>query len=199
MNMPRNKSFNLDKIIEIAMSLFRKKGYSNTSLTDLEKATKLNRVCLYNAFKDKEHLFEACMDKYSEIEIKNLNSLLQNKGLKGLISVFEGFAKKSKKTHKHTMYGCLMVNTCLECANINTKIGRKLEKHQKILNEKFEVAIDEAKKLGEISDKIDAQSNAAYLVTVLYGILVQVRLTQNILAASTTASTVIKTIESWKR
>jgi len=196
--MPRNKSFDPEKVLETVLYLFWEKGYTNTSLADLERATKLNRASLYNIYKDKEHLFEACIDRYVGMIEKSLDAQLNDKGLDGIISFFRRYTKKPKNAPQGITYGCLMVNTSLEWGTLSNKIQKKIEKYNQMLKKRFEKEIDKAKKRGEISNKIDTQSNADYLVATMFGILVQVRLTKNVLAAPKAAYMVIKTIKSWK-
>jgi TetR/AcrR family transcriptional repressor of nem operon len=196
--MPRNKSFDPDEIMGKAMELFWKKGYSNTSLADLEKATKLNRVSLYNMFKSKEHLFEACIDKYITFAKQDFDEQINSNGVQGLITYFERFQKKSKSIPPQVVNGCLMVNTCLECNTLSSKTKQKVKDHMKAMTDKYEEAIEFSKKKGEISSKIDVKAHAQFLITSMFGIVVQVRLAKDILAASTAAGIVIETIKSWK-
>jgi TetR/AcrR family transcriptional repressor of nem operon len=196
--MPRNKSFDPDEIMEKAMTLFWKKGYTNTSLSDLEKVTKLNRVSLYNMFKSKEHLFEACIDKYIQFTKKDFDEQIDNKGIQGLITYFERFQKKSSTIPPQVVNGCLMVNSCLECNALSNKTKKKIENHMQAMIEKYEAAIEFSKKKGEISSKIDVKAHAQFLITSMFGIVVQVRLAKDIFAASTAAGIVIETIKSWR-
>jgi AcrR family transcriptional regulator len=48
------------------MPVFWKKGYANTSVQDLEKATGVNKSGLYAEFKNKEDLFLECLKFYYE-------------------------------------------------------------------------------------------------------------------------------------
>lgn len=58
------KQFDADTIIDRAMILFWWVGYGATSILNLEKAPKLRRGNLYNAFGDKEGLFVAALKRY---------------------------------------------------------------------------------------------------------------------------------------
>lgn len=60
MEKGHNKTF----IIETAFSLFLNKGYRNTSMSDLVKATKLSKGAFYYHFKNKEKLYMDVIDLY---------------------------------------------------------------------------------------------------------------------------------------
>ena len=54
--MPWEKSFEIQDAVDKAMQVFWEKGYVDTSIADLLKATGLKRSSLYNAFGDKRNL-----------------------------------------------------------------------------------------------------------------------------------------------
>src|SRR6516164_3398429 len=62
--MAGTKQFDHDAVVDRAMMLFWRKGYGGTSIHDLEKATRLRRGSLYNAFGDKQGLFVAALKRY---------------------------------------------------------------------------------------------------------------------------------------
>src|SRR5258708_39209838 len=59
-SMGRPKSFSREEVLEKAMPVFWKHGFSDTTLQDLERATGVNKSGLYTEFRDKDDLFEAC-------------------------------------------------------------------------------------------------------------------------------------------
>ena len=64
--MGRTKCFNRTDVLESAIQLFWKKGYSDTSLSDLEKATGVNKSGLYSEFKDKDDIFLESLRLYRQ-------------------------------------------------------------------------------------------------------------------------------------
>jgi AcrR family transcriptional regulator len=63
--MGRTKTFVREEVLDLAIQLFWEKGFSETSLADLEKATGVNKSGLYSEFKDKEDIFNECVRRYS--------------------------------------------------------------------------------------------------------------------------------------
>ena len=64
--MPRSPAFDEQLVIENAMRIFWKKGYSETSIKDLIEATHLQPGSLYAAFTNKKTLFVYSLEKYYE-------------------------------------------------------------------------------------------------------------------------------------
>jgi TetR/AcrR family transcriptional regulator, copper-responsive repressor len=64
--MGRPKKFTREEVLKKAMPVFWKRGFADTGLHDLEKATGVNKSGLYAEFKDKEDLFLACLRYYLE-------------------------------------------------------------------------------------------------------------------------------------
>src|SRR5260221_12693518 len=64
--MPRGITFDYEKAIAGATQLFRKHGYSNTSLRALLKVMRIGEGSIYNTIKSKERLYLECLKHYNE-------------------------------------------------------------------------------------------------------------------------------------
>jgi len=64
--MPRGITFDYEKAIASATQLFRKHGYSNTSLRALLKVMNIGEGSFYNTIKSKERLYLECLKHYNE-------------------------------------------------------------------------------------------------------------------------------------
>ncbi|MEP3345872.1 MAG: TetR/AcrR family transcriptional regulator [Litoreibacter sp.] len=64
--MGRPRSFDTENAIQHAMLLFWERGYEATSMADLSAAMGLNPPSIYAAFKNKEMLFQKCVEAYVE-------------------------------------------------------------------------------------------------------------------------------------
>jgi TetR/AcrR family transcriptional regulator, transcriptional repressor for nem operon len=62
----RHKEFNRNKILEDCIALFWTQSYSGTSISDVVKATNVNRYSLYNEFKNKRGILDAAIQLYLE-------------------------------------------------------------------------------------------------------------------------------------
>src|SRR5207249_2480008 len=60
----RPRTFDPNLALDRALEVFWRKGYEGASLSDLTKATGINRPSLYAAFGNKENLFRLALDRY---------------------------------------------------------------------------------------------------------------------------------------
>jgi AcrR family transcriptional regulator len=110
MPMGRPKNFSREEVVEKAIPVFWKHGFSHTSLQELERATAVNKSGLYAEFRDKEDLFVACLRHY-----------LENQGKRGLLTK-QPFGWKNIETFltngplKGNQQGCFAVNSMREFA-----------------------------------------------------------------------------------
>ncbi len=109
--MGRPKNFSREEVLEKAMPVFWTRGFSDTSLQDLERATGVNKSGIYAEFRDKEDLFVACLRHYLESQGKR--GLLTRKPL-GWKNV-ESFLKNGP-LNSGEQQGCFSVNSMREFA-----------------------------------------------------------------------------------
>lgn len=64
------------QILNVALGLFYKNGYKNTSMADIAQAANISKGLIYHYFKNKAELFFSFQDKLDEclLEINNLGS-----------------------------------------------------------------------------------------------------------------------------
>lgn len=127
--MGRPKCFDRNEVLDAAIQLFWKKGFADTSLSDLEKATGVNKSGLYSEFKDKEDIFYQSMKHYRDrantIEILNKEPL----GWKNIETLLK--ASMSCSGNK----GCLFTNTVREYSIIPDNAKSVIEQNQKRIRE----------------------------------------------------------------
>ncbi len=109
--MGRPKNFSREEVLEKAMPVFWKQGFSDTSLQDLERATGVNKSGLYTEFRDKEDLFVACLRHYLESQGKRGLLTKEPLGWKNV----ETFLKNGP-LNKGEQQGCFSVNSMREFA-----------------------------------------------------------------------------------
>src|ERR1700729_4260449 len=109
--MGRPKNFSREEVLEKAMPVFWKQGFSDTSLQDLERATGVNKSGLYAEFRDKEDLFVACLRHYLESQGKRGLLTKEPLGWKNV----ETFLKNGP-LKKGEQQGCFSVNSMREFA-----------------------------------------------------------------------------------
>ncbi len=109
--MGRPKNFSRVEVLEKALPVFWKHGFSDTSLQKLERATGVNKSGLYTEFRDKEDLFVACLRHYLESQEKRALLTKEPLGWKNV----ETFLKNGP-LKKGEQQGCFSVNSMREFA-----------------------------------------------------------------------------------
>lgn len=134
--MGRNKCFDRNEVLDLAIQLFWKKGFADTSLSDLEKTTGVNKSGLYSEFKDKDDIFFESIKRYQDTteKLKILNrSPLGWKNIEDMI--YDGFNCKGQK-------GCFLVNSLRDYTILPSSIKKLIdESHmqfQKLLIQNLE-------------------------------------------------------------
>ena len=115
--MPWEKNFDIDAATQDAMTVFWRKGYEATSITDLTKAMGINKGSLYNAFGSKKALFDRVLLGYDqESRKKTLKQLSTHEdGHAAIVTLFDGLVAESLADKDNK--GCLLVNTALDLPN----------------------------------------------------------------------------------
>jgi AcrR family transcriptional regulator len=109
--MGRPRNFSREDVLERALPVFWRHGFSDTSLQDLERATGVNKSGLYTEFRDKEDLFVACLRQYLESQKKRGLLTKEPLGWKNI----ETFLKNGP-LNKGEEQGCFSVNSMREFA-----------------------------------------------------------------------------------
>jgi len=127
--MGRLKCFNRNDVLDSAIQLFWKKGYADTSLSDLEKATGVNKSGLYSEFKDKDDIYLESLRRYHDT--MPLYDILKIEPL-GWHNI-ENYLKA--KLNCKGQKGCFMAYTIREYSIIPAKVKQLLEKNSAEFNE----------------------------------------------------------------
>lgn len=109
--MGRPKNYDHQDVLKKAMMQFWKAGFAETSLSDLEVATSLNRYSLYKGFGDKETLFEQSLEYYQDHIIRRMLAPLTESepSLKAINNYFTQLNRLLKG--QYGQYGCLFQNS----------------------------------------------------------------------------------------
>ena len=67
--MPSPKGYIREEVLDRAIAAFRRQGYSGTSTAELAEALGINRKSMYAEFGSKQQLFEAALERYSEVNL----------------------------------------------------------------------------------------------------------------------------------
>lgn len=166
----RNAEFDKEKVLRSAMNAFMHKGYANTSMQDLKKATGLHPGSIYCAFENKRGLLLAALEQYrldratafeqffstSQLAIVSLKAYLDN-------VVAECISCDSAQA-------CLMTKALNEIAEQDEEIQHIISNNLAMLQQALANKFEQAKAEKSISVNKDSDHLARYFLMGIYGL-----------------------------
>lgn len=116
MSVGRPRQFEAEGALDRALHLFWQVGYEQAGLTKILEVTGLARQSLYNTFKDKKHLYLACLAKYSSTRLEALRDAAASGGYSYDALIDLVFSASDTSTPE-ARYGCMVVNAAVEFAD----------------------------------------------------------------------------------
>ncbi len=173
--MPRLPEFDRTVVIERAMQVFWRRGYSQTTVTDLVAATGLQPGSLYAAFGNKKGVFLEVLEAYNRTFLERIRRLNAD-ARPALICIRELLDDIVEDTvSRRNRRGCLAINALLELAEHEPDVAARLDAHNAKVRHAFAELIAKAQANGEISPAKRPEALAAFLVNNLWGMRVMCR------------------------
>ena len=170
--MVRTRSFDPATALTTAVDLFASKGYSDTSMDDIVKATGVSRYGLYGTFGNKRELFEQALDRYAEGMGKQsfLRLLEPDASLDHIRELFAGRVADMCSTEERK--GCLFVHTAMQLAPEDEELQQVLHKFMRRMSKAFAIGLESAKQRGEVRADLDSAAAGDVLTGTLFGLAV---------------------------
>jgi TetR/AcrR family transcriptional repressor of nem operon len=160
--MARPIEYDMDDVLEGAMSAFWAKGFAATGIRELVQATGLSTRSLYNLFESKEGLYEAALQKYRSDYCEGIYATLQNaRGRRAIVAMFDELAAAKMEG------GCFMVRTLNEQTLLEPRCIQAAKAHFKKLERLLVQKLDEMSEDGEFGG--DPAGTARALLLVMQG------------------------------
>ena len=194
--MARPRSFDEDMVIKKALNIFWERGYESTSIRELEEATGLSRISIYNTFGDKEGLFLRALDLYHNNATRVYDRIAQG-GLDDIEQFFEWFARPFSASASN-QFGCIMVNTVLDIWQVESAVIEKVDAYRSLLLSTYTSALQNARERGEMAaTDTEIADRAEFLAGAQWGAAAVVRFRHTTVAAAPMNRVVCETIRSW--
>jgi TetR/AcrR family transcriptional repressor of nem operon len=190
--MARSREFDVDTVVRAARDVFWERGYSSTSMAQLQAATGLSRSSLYETFESKRGLFGYAIDSYLGEVIGPLLGPMEapDSGSDELVEYFLSLARFLRSAPSQiATRGCLMLNTFME---LNDDAATSVRDYRR----RVRAAI--YKSLGGSAGTLrDVEGTADVLTAGQIGIMVTSRIDP--IQAAELAETMAADIKSWPR
>lgn len=156
-------------IIKKAQEVFWQKGYSATSLSDLQKATGAGAGSFYNTFKGgKKEVFQKAIEE-RRIAFTVFRDEL-NKSEFPLQLIKDFFISIASADEKEHLKGCIIANTVVEMTFIDEKLVANAVQILKDVEEMFTQVIKEEQTKGTLKTQTSPEVLGKYLITFWCGL-----------------------------
>ncbi|MEM6159392.1 TetR/AcrR family transcriptional regulator [Erwinia sp. P6884] len=179
-NLPKNrgrpKTFNREAALDKALELFWRHGYEGTSLSDLVEATGAKAPTLYAEFTNKEGLFRAAVERYTERFSGQRKTALCCPD----ISVMEGVERYFRSTalcftDGNNPAGCFFICTSTALSADSAGVADMLRDRHRNQENELKTFLLERQQKGELGAGTNIDGLAGYLVCLLQGMSVRAR------------------------
>lgn len=162
-------------IIRKAAPIFNQQGYDGAALSDLMKATGLEKGGIYRHFESKQQLAAEAFDYAWGLAVETRfegTQEIQNAvdRLKQLVRNFQD------RRSGLVPGGCPLLNTAIDSDDGNLRLREKARKALDLWLERIGAVVEEGQRRGEIRRDIDPSKLAALIVSTLEGSLMVSRL-----------------------
>jgi TetR/AcrR family transcriptional repressor of nem operon len=173
--MPNAKSYKRDDLLDKAIELFRRQGYSGTSTAELVEELGINRKSMYAEFGSKQGLFEAVLDRYSQVNLSRVLAPIEDPEADEttIQHAFLGYA--SAIDGPFNGLGCLMANTAVERAALDPGSAKFVDAYLARLNNGFRGALENARANGAVEAQANLADLAAFFSMAVVGISALIR------------------------
>ena len=173
--MVRTRSFDPAVALNRAVELFSSKGYSETSMDDIVKATGVSRYGIYGTFGNKRELFEQALERYADDmgRASFLRLLEPDASIRHVRAIFDERIEHMCSCGRNR--GCMLCHTAMELAPHDHEIEEVLQKFLRRMSKAFSVGLENAKRKGEVKRGLDTDTAGEYLTGAIFGLAVLAR------------------------
>ncbi|MGH8146131.1 MAG: TetR/AcrR family transcriptional regulator [Rhodanobacteraceae bacterium] len=168
----RPREFDMDRVLDAAVQVFRARGYNATSIADLRAAMGLTAGSLYKAFKDKRAIFIAALDRYIASRDESISRHLRNTrtGRERILALLRSYADVSHDAEGRC--GCMVLGGLMEVDTFDVALARRFHQALAQVERRFGEFIELGIRDGSLPNHLDPRGSARYLLCVAEGLRV---------------------------
>ena len=168
----RPREFEVERVLDDAITLFSRKGFAASSVSDISNALNLTTGSIYKAFKDKRGLLEAALRQYVERSDARVSAVLQDapNGRARVRCILSEYANLS--CGKTGRIGCLVVTSAIEFGSSDPELADQIGRLLNAREQRLRRFIEEGRADGSIAKSVDSEAVARTLFCVTQGLRV---------------------------
>jgi TetR/AcrR family transcriptional repressor of nem operon len=173
--MARPITFDEAAALDAAMECFWHHGYRASSIRDLASSMGICGTSLYNSFGSKRSLFIKALERYLDRSVRERMRRLED-SLPPKAAIHAFFSEVIERSLRDSARrGCLLINSALEVAPHDRKLGREIGLRLEEIETFFRRLIAAGRADGTIPPSVDADNVSRLLLGVLLGLRVLAR------------------------
>ncbi len=169
------------KIIEAGARIIHLKGYYHTGVQEVLDAAGVPKGSFYFYFKSKEDFGLQVIDFFNSMYLGMVDPIAKNKALpplKRIEKIFDYFIDLFPGLN-YTC-GCPIGNLSQEMGDLSQAFGDKLAASVEEMAQSYKLLLDEAKEAKEISQGLNTQETAEFIVSSWHGSLMKMKIGKSI-------------------
>lgn len=173
--MPRPREFEEAAVLDQIIRQFWSRGYTATSVRDIEAAAGIGVASLYNAFGGKRAVFIAALKRYSEQKTRACIQEIER--LPSPAARIRTFVKRVTEAAlgDPDRLGCLVINTAMELGPHDPEIAAIVADHMGEVEGFFRRSFEAAVAAGEADPKVSPEDAARSFSALMFGLRVLAR------------------------
>ena len=168
--MVRTRTFDPATALSRAVEVFAAKGYSETSMDDIVRATGVSRYGLYGTFGNKRELFEEALEKYADSMGRRLylRLLEPDASIEHIRAIFDDRIEAMSASGANQ--GCMIAQTAMELAPHDPEMREVMQKFLGRMSKAFSIGLESARARGEIRPSLDLKAGGEFLTGAVFGL-----------------------------
>ncbi|MCV0427252.1 MAG: TetR/AcrR family transcriptional regulator, partial [Roseibium sp.] len=167
--MARPKNYSVSDVVERVVFAFWQHGYQSLGVRELEELTGLNQYAIRTEFGGKEGLYLTALEMYCERAISSAMAPMKDGKIPEIIAFLQALVTKGSMTS--SQFGCLVVNTGIENARVNSpRLEVAVARYWDTLEAHFVASLRNAQIDGQIDPAVDIEAMANGLVSGVMGV-----------------------------
>lgn len=182
------------RILETARVLFHARGYTNTSMDDIVRKSRVTKGNLYYHFASKEVLGHAVVDETIAEQFDDGRLTADGDPVRQIVAMF----RRSERAlaDERCKGGCLFGNLALEVSDLHDGLRRKLEEAFSLWEGRIAAVLESGVRDGVFTADLDSKTTARFLVATLEGGILLAKVKRNVAALKACTGMVERLLES---
>ncbi|HGM8658836.1 TetR/AcrR family transcriptional regulator [Serratia odorifera] len=168
----RPRQFDPDAALDLAMLVFREKGYHSASISDLSEAMQLTAGSIYKAFRDKRSLFLQVFARYTSLRNRILRQRLaqQPDGRTRIAELLRFYLESTQDLEGRR--GCLVVGSVIELQQLDAELSELVHAALKRNQQTILQLIEQGQHDGSVNPQQDPEALGGVLLCLILGMRV---------------------------